>query len=397
MADMVSFSLVALAGLLAIPVVVFFVEIVAAITLSRRKLSLSAKNDPRRRVAVLVPAHDESRGLIPTVEDVMAQLHLRDRLLVVADNCSDDTAAVAKAAGAEVIERHDRDKIGKGYALDFGLRHLAADPPDVVVIIDADCRLAAGTIDRLAAACATTRRPVQALDLMTAPEGSPIDYQVAEFAWRVKNQVRPLGLGKLGLPCQLLGTGMAFPWEVIRKAELASGHIVEDLKLGIDLAHAGHPPVFCPSAVVTSSFPVSAAGAERQRQRWERGHIAMIATVVPRAIGQAIARGNLGLLALAVDLAVPPLALLGLLTAGAVAVAAVAALFGVSGAALMISASSLSAFTLALLLAWWSRGRDVLPPAALPAIVPYVLGKLPLYGRVLLRRGTPQWIRTDRK
>jgi hypothetical protein len=90
------------------------------------------------------------------------------------------------------------------------------------------------------------RRPVQSLYLMTAPCESAINHQVAEFAWRLKNQVRPLGLRALGLPCQLMGTGMAFPWDIIRSAELASGFIVEDLKLGLDLADAGHPPVFCP-------------------------------------------------------------------------------------------------------------------------------------------------------
>src|SRR5262249_12067737 len=155
-------------------------------------------------------------------------------------------------------------------------RHLGADPPDVVVVIDADCRLASGTIDRLVATCVTTGRPAQALDLMTAPDSSIINYQVAEFAWRVKNWVRPLGLSKLGFPCQLMGTGMAFPWTLIRSADLASGHIVEDFKLGLDLALVGSPSRFCPSALVTSQFPTSAQGAADQRRRWEHGSLMIL-------------------------------------------------------------------------------------------------------------------------
>ena len=79
---------------------------------------------------------------------------------------------------------------------------------------------------------------MQALDLMKAPDQSVINFQVAEFAWRVKNWVRPLGLSALGLPCQLMGTGMAFPWNVVRSAKLASGQVVEDLNLGLELAMA---------------------------------------------------------------------------------------------------------------------------------------------------------------
>ena len=98
-----------------------------------------------------MPAHNESAAIAATLEDIKAQLRAGDRLLVVADNCTDDTAAVARLSGAEVVERQDSERIGKGYALDWGLRHLDKDPPDVVVMIDADCRLAEGAIDRLTA------------------------------------------------------------------------------------------------------------------------------------------------------------------------------------------------------------------------------------------------------
>src|SRR5206468_2174628 len=99
---------------------------------------------------------------------------------------------------AEVIERVDPANHGKGYALDYGLQHFRLDPPEIVVILDADCRLAENAIDQLITACALTHRPVQASYLMTAPKDSRIDHRVAEFAWRVKNWLRPLGLGALG-------------------------------------------------------------------------------------------------------------------------------------------------------------------------------------------------------
>jgi cellulose synthase/poly-beta-1,6-N-acetylglucosamine synthase-like glycosyltransferase len=395
MVAFISIALVTVAFLIAIPVAVFFIEVAAAIALPQRDCWVSPNEGARRCVAVLVPAHNESTGLLPTLADVKAQMHAADRLVVVADNCADDTAAVAAATGADVVVRNDPDRKGKGYALAWGVRHLGADPPDIVIVLDADCRLADAAIDRLAAACAETHRPVQALDLMIAPDESPINSRVAEFAWRVKNWVRPLGLRALGLPCQLMGTGMAFPWDVIRSADLASGSIVEDLKLGLDLTLAGNPPVFCPSAGVTSDFPSSVEGVQGQRLRWEQGHIGMILTAAPRLIFVAIARTNLNLLALALDMAVPPLSLLGVLVVGMFVAATLAVHLGSSFVALIVSAASLLGYIAAIILSWLKYGRDLLPPSAILSIGAYVVGKHRIYRR--LWSGTAaRWIRTDR-
>jgi cellulose synthase/poly-beta-1,6-N-acetylglucosamine synthase-like glycosyltransferase len=396
MQTLASDALALIAVLLAIPVAVFCLEIVAAIALPYKQPRVRPNYGPRRRVAVLVPAHNESTGLLPTLADIHGQLHPRDRLLVVADNCADDTAAVARGAGAEVVERHDLTKMGKGYALDWGLRHLSSDPTEFVIFIDADCRLADRVIGRLLETCAQVNRPVQALYLMRAPDQSRINHQVAEFAWRVKNWVRPLGLAALGLPCQLAGTGMAFPWDVIRGADLANGWIVEDLKLGLDLALAGHAPLFCPSAVITSRFAASVKGAGIQRKRWEHGHIDTILKVAPRLLIMAVARRRWELLALTLDLLVPPLSLLAVLGVGILAVSASAALIGSSFAALAMSAASLLAFIAAAVLAWINYGRDVVPLRAIFSIAPYILGKLGLYRQIASGKTDAQWIRTDR-
>jgi cellulose synthase/poly-beta-1,6-N-acetylglucosamine synthase-like glycosyltransferase len=398
METLVSGFLVISAALLALPVAILLIEVIAAITSSRRHTGphISANYDLNRSVVVLVPAHNESTAVSPTLADIKQQLRASDRMLVVADNCTDDTAAVALAGGAEVVVRHDPGKCGKGYALDFGLGHLNLEPPQIVIMVDADCRLAENAIDELAKTCAATRQPVQALYLMTAPDGSQINHKVAEFAWRVKNWLRPLGLKALGLPCQLMGTGMAFPWDVIHCADLASGSVVEDLKLGLDLTSKGHPPVFCPSATVTSQFASSAKAARTQRERWEGGHIGMISTATPQLFCRAVAHRDWNLLALTLDLAVPPLSLLAILVIAMFAVTASNALLGFSSAAAILSTAALVAFVLAACLAWLKCGRDVVPLAAVLSIVPYVLGKLGLYRVRLLNKTDTQWIRTDR-
>jgi cellulose synthase/poly-beta-1,6-N-acetylglucosamine synthase-like glycosyltransferase len=249
----------------------------------------------------------------------------------------------------------------------------------------------------LAATCATTYRPAQAIDLMTALDESPINYRIAEFAWRVKNLIRPLGLHALRLPCQLMGTGMAFPWEVISSANLANASIVEDLKLGLDLTLKGHPPIFCPSARVTSHFPSSAVAAMGQRKRWEEGHTNMILAIFPRFICGAIIHRNLQLLALIFDLSIPPLSLLVILLAGVSTVAALAALMGISSTALIISANCCLALAIAIFLSWLKYGRDILPPRTIFSVASYIFAKLPIYKDILFGNAASKWDRTDRK
>jgi cellulose synthase/poly-beta-1,6-N-acetylglucosamine synthase-like glycosyltransferase len=196
------------------------------------------------------------------------------------------------------------------------------------------------------------------------------------------------------MPCQLLGTGMAFPWSVIRTVELASGQIVEDLKLGLDLARAGKPPIYCETAIVTSEFPATTAGADTQRRRWEHGHVDMIVAQAPSLIRAAFTRRDARLFAMALDLAVPPLVLLGLLVVGTLVVTTMAALLGASATAFAISVVSFVLFVLTLVMAWFRCGRDVLPLAAFAGLAPYILGKLRLHRR---RPGAAsEWIRTDR-
>ena len=245
MGHMFTIAFVFMAVFVAIPVLILLIETLAATVIPSRHNAIDDRGVARRdRIAVLVPAHNESTGLLPTLTDIQKQLRPSDRLLVVADNCTDDTAIIASSCGAEVAERNDLSRQGKGYALHFGLQRLSEDPPAIVIMLDADSRLEVNALNELALKCAATGRPVQSLYLMTTPHETKVNYQVAEFAWRVKNWLRPTGLLALGLPCQLMGAGMAFPWPLISGVDLASGWIVEDLKLGVDLAAMGHPALF---------------------------------------------------------------------------------------------------------------------------------------------------------
>jgi cellulose synthase/poly-beta-1,6-N-acetylglucosamine synthase-like glycosyltransferase len=375
-----------------LPVAVLFIEVLLAVTMQRLR---PEEMGARGSLAIVVPAHNEASMIAGTLRSILPELCPSDRLIVVADNCSDETAAVAAASGAEAIIRTDPARRGKGYALDFGIRHLEHAAPDVVIVIDADCQVSAGSIDRLIRVCMKTARPVQALYLMHSPPNAGIMTRIAEFAWAVKNQVRPLGSHRLRLSCQLMGTGMAFPWVSISTANLASGHIVEDIKLGLDLTRAGTPPLFCPEALVNSIFPASNEGIQSQRARWEHGHLGIITSDLPRLYGDAIARRDIQLLAAALDLSVPPLALLMLQVAAIWGASLVFYLSTRIAIPLAIVSVVAALFFVSVLLSWAYYGRRIISLANLALAAVYALWKIPLYARFLVARQV-SWVRSKR-
>jgi hypothetical protein len=219
---------------------------------------------------------------------------------------------------------------------------------------------------------------------------------VSAFAFLVRNLVRPSGLDRLGMPCQLTGTGMAFPWPVFRDAPATEGHLVEDLMLGHELALEGRAPLLCRDVLVGSELPMGEAASLKQRRRWEHGQMAILLGTAPRLLAEGLRRGDAGLVALALDAAVPPLALFVMLQGAVTAGSVVLLVFGGSALPVAITLSGSALLGLGLTAAWLSHGRGVLPLRDLAKIPRYVLWKLPLYGSFV--RGGPhaEWERTER-
>jgi cellulose synthase/poly-beta-1,6-N-acetylglucosamine synthase-like glycosyltransferase len=355
--------------------------------------------EARPRVAVLIPAHNEALGIAATLRSIRPQMRGQDRVLVVADNCQDTTAKVAAAEGAEVVERQHATLRGKGYALDFGLRHLAADAPDIVIIVDADCRVDPGCIDALARETQALQRPTQALYLMHAQPDATARGRLAAFAWLLRNQVRPWGSQHVGWPCQLMGSGMGFPYSQLRDAPVATGNIVEDMQLGLDFAAAGRAPMYVPGAAVHSEFPSGEQASAQQRTRWEHGHLATITSAWRQWGWQALKGRTPGLLHMLLDLSVPPLALMVLLqTALLMAAAALTALMPTqpwAWAALTLLGSGLLATGISVIWAWRGFGRHLLSGHEMLAMPAYALRKIPMYLAYVVKRQTA-WVRTER-
>jgi cellulose synthase/poly-beta-1,6-N-acetylglucosamine synthase-like glycosyltransferase len=386
--------IMAIALTLLVPIAVLLIECLAAVWPYR---SVPLSQPPNvLRCAILMPAHNEVAGIHATLQTILPQLTDNDRLVVIADNCDDGTADLVRSLGVTVLERHDEQQRGKGYALDYGLQFLADDPPDVVVMMDADCTVQPQAISQIVHLAAVHARPVQAAYLMNLPPQPSPKSAVSFLAFTVKNLVRPLGLAQFGLPCLLTGTGMAFPWSVIREARLASGNIVEDMQLGVDLAISGYPPIFCANAKVTGLLPQQQQTAKSQRTRWEHGHLQTLLTQVPRLLKAAIQQQRGDLLAIALDLSVPPLSLLVMVWLIALGFALVAYQLGTSVIPVMGLVAQGLLIGIAIFAAWGKFCRTDLSALTLLTVPLYILWKVPLYFAFLVQ---PQkkWIRTDRE
>lgn len=385
------------AVLCGVPAAVFCLQVFTAWlrpAIPSASLDESPGFDALPRTVILVPAHNEEKVIAETLSKLKG-LASNASVLVVADNCTDQTAQIARSHGARVVERMSATLRGKGYALQHGLDALKGTEPEVIIVLDADCSTTPDDMHRLALACVRQCAPVQGIYLMHAPSGAAMGSKVAEFAWLVKTMVRPMGWRAWGGTSQLMGSGFALPWQIARHLNLASGHIVEDMKLTLDLAARRQAPQFVTDSTVESEFPIADSAQTTQRRRWEHGHLSMVLTEVPRATAKAIITFNGQLLSVALDLMVPPLSLLVLAT-GCFAVLALVqtVVWGASlpGALLLCTAAALVA---SVLLAWLTWGREVLSTRELLSIPAFIGRKLGVYAGFVTKRER-SWTRTDR-
>lgn len=381
--------------LLGVPVFSFSVECILGCFPSQKQTLTDKRKE--LKTAILVPAHNEEEVITQTLENLKQHVEKSDYVVVIADNCTDQTASVVEEYGFVALERSNDMERGKGYALDFGMQYLKErdETPDIVVIVDADCLLEENALAWLKDAVSNRGRPVQACYLMKSGSVTRIGVKVSEFAFMVKNRIRLRGLSRLGMPVPLTGTGMAFPWEAIASAKLATGDIVEDMRLGVELAEKGMGATYCDQALVTSFFPTSQQAERTQRERWEHGHLSTLKTFVPRLLKRAVISPSLEALGMMLDLVIPPLSLLVMIIGAVFSVLLSFALIlntwiyaSVAGVYLLVLLSAIT-------VTWICYGRSILSAKEMLHIPIYIVSKIVIYIGYVVRKQT-KWIRTDR-
>ena len=263
-----------------------------------------------RRCAVVVPAHNEAPNIAATVESLRSLRYPADRfdVFVIADNCSDDTADRARAAGAEVMVRINDELRGKGYALDWALSGLVgAGEHDFFVIIDADTVADAGLLE-----CASHH-------VGEGTEAMQVDYRVRNpsASWRTRlldvaftcqHRVRARGRAALSLSTGLRGNGMVLSRSVLERVPYRAFSVVEDIEYAILLAEDGVVVHYCDGTHVAGDMPQTKADSASQRVRWELGRTTLRRDHAAPLIRRAFSRRSAVDTDMAIDLVMPPIA-----------------------------------------------------------------------------------------
>lgn len=344
--------------------------------------------------AVVVPARDEEASIGATLRSLRALDHPPElvHVVVVADNCSDRTAAIAAGLGATTWQRRGGDE-GKGGALAWAVERLRTDGPEAaaMVVVDADCTVAPNLLTAIEHRLRAGARVVQVPYRVANPEGSPIAaLRWASFA--LINGVRPLGKATLGVSAGLFGTGMAFSRELLATQPWTASSLLEDQEQHLALVWAGERVVFAPETWVASAMPTSLGRSTSQALRWDAGRVALIRAWTPRLVLSGLRRRDPTRLHAGLEPLVPPQSLL--LAANLAG--------GVIGLRRSSPLRRLALANLAGQLAFIAGGLAL---ARAPASVWRALLRAPMFAiwrlalllRLLAGRGPTRWVRTARE
>lgn len=354
------------------------------------------------RFAVVIPAHNEAEGIQSTITSLKKQTYPAERyqVLVVADNCTDGTADIARGARAVVMERKEPTLRGKGFALRWCFDRILSETPayDAVIVIDADTVVDREFLHVINSHLAAGARVVQSSDLVD-PHAAGWSAQMTRIGFLLYNFVRPLGRSALGGTVGLRGNGMCFRADVLREVPWDAYSISEDIEYGLKLVLKGIRVDFAPDAIAHATMPQRAENAVSQRARWEGGRFTLIRKYAGPILSEAIRRPSLACLDAFLDLVTPALVNLVAYTCILAAASLILALFGMERMWVFV-VLWMALIILGFIHLFWGlqvAGADPTVYRALANLPRYALWKLKVFQKFPAGGGNAEWVRTTRE
>ncbi|HEX4020240.1 MAG TPA: glycosyltransferase family 2 protein [Acidobacteriaceae bacterium] len=247
----------------------------------------------KSKFLIFVPAHNESGYLRPTLQSLHSLNYSREQfhIVVIADNCTDDTALIGKQEGCEVWERIDPKLCGKGHALAWAFKAAQKLSYDAVVIIDADTTVSANLLQVLDHEIRQSHLVIQVRYSFEFPmETSRWFRLISQASKRSEDSFISRPRSRFRLYQGLQGNGFCLHHSVLEDVPWTAGSICEDLEYGLSLSEHGFSVHYVEDACVTAAMTGRLEHASGQRQRWAGGTFALIVQRIPTLISQGIRR-----------------------------------------------------------------------------------------------------------
>lgn len=353
-----------------------------------------------RKFAVVIPAHNEEKIISKTIYSLSGLIYPKKNydVYVVADNCTDQTAQIARSLGVTVLERTNTSKRGKGYALRWAFNIVLANENeyDSIVVVDADSLMSGNFLEVMNHYLNEGSRVIQCSD-MVLPEPGNWSIEATRIGFILCNYVKPLGRKVLGFYMGLRGNGMCFSADVLKEIPWQAWSLTEDLEYGLILLLNGVKIDFAPEAEVFAQMPIEPSNAETQRSRWELGRFQIIRTYTPKFLYKAIGKRSLAYFDVFVDLITPPFVNMMFLVLSIFVAGGILWVFKLLPTVHLLLWGLLFITGLFyLFIGLYVGGADKSLYSSLLGLPRYIFWKLKVYVKALLHGKDNDWIRTTR-
>ncbi len=252
---------------------------------------------PQHRFAIAIPAHDEENVISRTIEQLLMQSYPSDlyQIFVIADHCSDNTASLARNAGAIALERMDGSRCGKGSALIWAFPQIFERCNcDAIVIFDADTLVDNNFLQAIDNRLKSGARVIQGQHIISNPEQGWFP-SLTYAMFLIDNRYQNLGRTTLGLSAKNMGDSICFRGDVVRKIGYGTG-LTDDYLSRQKLLLEGINIVYEPLAIGYGEAPVRWSDAVSQRKRWLQGTCESSRSYSRRMLTSGLKRNNLPLI-----------------------------------------------------------------------------------------------------
>lgn len=254
---------------------------------------------PQKTFAIVVAAHNEEQVIGQLVENLHVLNYPNELydIFVVADNCNDKTAQIARNAGANVHERFNLEERGKGFAMEWMFAKLfrLERKYDGVVIFDADNLVHPDFLLEMNNRLCKGERVIQGYLDAKNPNDTWIAGTFAISFW-VVNHIWHLAKYNIGLSSVLGGTGMCIASEVLEEHGWGATCLTEDMEFTMKALLKGIPTTWAHDAIVYDEKPLTFKQAWNQRKRWAQGHFDVAGRYIPQLLVEGIKQQNVRLL-----------------------------------------------------------------------------------------------------